>query len=164
MTGGAWIASYALLWVAVLVLALAVVVLLRQIGMLHARMRPVGVHPAGEGLKPGAPAPHVPGADFGAHTLTLVAFTSPSCALCDALLPSLHALERDYDGVALAVASYADDTAGVFRAYQVASTPYLVAVDRDGRVRGGGVANTLEQAEVLVAGALGTRREHDGAT
>lgn len=153
MTGGAWIVSYVLLWVAVLVLSLAVVVLLRQIGVLHARVRPVGVHPAGEGPEPGDAAPPIPGVDFAAHDLTLVTFTSATCQLCAALLPSLASLTRDYPGTALAEVDHGEDHAGVFRAYRVASTPFVVAVDRSGRVRGGGVANTLEQVEILVTGA-----------
>lgn len=161
MTGGAWIASYVLLWAAVVVLSVAVIVLLRQIGVLHARVRPMGVNAAGEGLEPDEPAPAVAGADFSANALTLVAFTSPTCRLCDALLPSLHALERDYRDVGLAVVGYEEHTAGVFRAYRVASTPFVVAVDRSGRVRGGGVANSMEQVEVLVAGALGSREAQD---
>lgn len=161
MTGGAWIASYILLWVAVMVLSVAVVVLLRQIGVLHARVRPMGVNAAGEGLEPGEPAPAVAGADFSANELTLVAFTSPTCRLCDALLPSLHALEHDYRDVGLAVVRYAESTAGLFRAYRVASTPFVVAVDRPGRVRGGGVANSMEQVEVLVTGALGQKEAPD---
>lgn len=154
MTGGLWIASYVTLWVAVVVLALAVVVLLRHIGTLHARIQPVGVHGAGEGLEPGDLAPAVDGADFAGTPLTLVAFTAPACPLCEALLPSLHALDRAYRDVALAVVEHGSATAALFDAYRVASTPYIVAVGGDGHVRGGGVANTLEQVEVLVEGAL----------
>lgn len=153
MTGGAWIASYVVLWVAVVVLALAVVVLLRQIGVLHARVSPMGVHFAGEGLPEGAPAPAVDGLAYG-DGLTLVAFTSPTCEVCAALLPSLQALERTYREVDLQVVSYGEATAATFRAFNVSQTPYVVAVGGDGRVRGGGVANTLEQVEELVAASV----------
>lgn len=154
MSGGVWVVSYVLLWAAVIVLSLAVVVLLRQIGVLHARVRPMGVNAAGEGLEPGEAAPAVPAAPFSVSELTLVAFTAPTCQVCAALLPSLHALARDYRDVTVAVVDYDEPTAGLFRAYRVASTPFVVAVDRTGRVRGGGVANSMEQVEVLVAGAL----------
>ena len=155
MTGGVWIASYVLLWVAVLVLALAVVVLLRQIGVLHARVRPMGVHFAGEGLPEGAPAPAMDRFDFTAARLTLLAFTSPTCEVCAALLPSLRSLRRGYHDVALEVIESDAQTASVFRAYNVSATPYVIAVDADGRVRGGGVANTLEQVEELIDHAGG---------
>ena len=46
------------------------------------------------------------------------------------------------------------DTRPVFSAFAVRSTPYRVAVDRRGIVRGKGVANSLEQAEVLLEEAL----------
>lgn len=150
MTGGVWVASYVLLWVAVVVLGFAVVVLLRQIGLLHARLRPSGVHHAGEGLEPQTPAPAVAGVDFAEAPLTLLAFTSPTCTICTALVPSLRALDRAYPDVRLAVVDHAPETAPTFAAYRVTSTPYVVAVGRDGRVLGGGVANTLEQVEVLV--------------
>lgn len=155
MTGAAWVVSYVALWVAVLVLAAAVVVLLRQIGILHARLLPTGVHPGGEGPPPGLPAPPVPGLDFGAAPLTLVAFTSPTCALCAALRPSLAALGRAYPEVAVHVVDSAQPTAPVFTAFNVGSTPYIVAVDRAGVVRGGGVANSLEQLEILLEQAKG---------
>lgn len=38
MEGSVWVASYVLLWLTVLGLAAAVVALLRQIGVLHARL------------------------------------------------------------------------------------------------------------------------------
>lgn len=153
MTGGVWIASYVLLWIAVLLLGFAVVVLLRHIGVLHARLRPSGVHFAGEGPAVGAPAPPLDGVEFGARDLTLVAFTSPTCEICAHLLPSLHTLVRDHPGVDLEVVAHGQDTLEAFRSYRVSSTPYVVAVDRDGTVRGGGVANTMEQVEVLLDGA-----------
>jgi hypothetical protein len=150
VSGGVWVASYVLLWVAVVVLAFAVVVLLRQIGVLHARIRPLGVHFAGEGLEPGSPAPRTATLEFEGSPLTLVTFTSATCTICASLVPSLRALERTYDDVRLAVVEHGPDTLEVFRAYNVSSTPYVIAVASDGLVRGGGVANSLEQVEELV--------------
>ncbi len=152
MTGGVWITSYVLLWIAVLLLSVTCVVLLRQIGVLHARLHPLGVHFAGEGLEDGTPAPPLPSGPFSAP-LTLVALTSPTCTICASLVPALRALERDYRDIDLRVVEHAPDTAAVFRAYNVSSTPYVFAVDGEGVVRGGGVANTLEQVEELIASA-----------
>lgn len=149
MSGGVWIASYVLLWMAVLLLGMTCVVLLRQIGVLHARIRPLGVHFAGEGLEAGTPAPRTATMTFDAP-LTLVAFTSSTCTICASLVPSLHSLAREYADVSLHVVEHADDTREIFRAYNVSSTPYVVAVDDQGLVRGGGVANALEQVEELV--------------
>jgi hypothetical protein len=154
VTGGVWVASYVLLWIAVLGLSVMVVALLRQVGVLHARLRPLGVHFAGEGPERLAPAPPVPGVDFGAHAITVLAFTSPTCQICHELRPSLRALERQYHDLALVELELGDRWQPVFSAFGVRSTPYVVTVDRHGAVQGRGVANTLEQVEVLVEEGL----------
>ena len=153
MSGSVWIATYVLLWLAVLALALAVVVLLRQIGVLHARLHPLGVHFAGEGPALDAPAPDLPGADYARTDVTLVAFTAPTCEVCATLRPSLDALDRQYEEVNIHVVDLDDRTSPTFTAFNVRSTPYLVAVDRAGLVRGRGVANSLEQVEELLVEA-----------
>ena len=159
MTGTAWVASYVLLWVAVLALGFSVIVLLRHIGVLHARLGPQGVHHAGEGPPAGSPAPPAGWVDYAAVPLTLVAFTAPGCELCATLRPSLVRLARADDDIALEIVDHGPDTEGVFRAWNVSQTPYVVAVDRAGVVRGGGVANSLEQVEVLVDAATGRRTD-----
>lgn len=154
MDGSVWIVSYVLLWLAVLGLSVLVVALLRQVGVLHARLQPLGVHPAGEGPDEGELAPPLPAIDYGEAAATLVTFTSPTCTVCEELAPSLRALEEQYGDVRLVEVSMGADTSPVFSAFAVRSTPYLVAVDREGVVRGKGVANSLEQAEELVEEAL----------
>jgi hypothetical protein len=61
--------------------------------------------------------------------LTLVTFTSPTCTICASLLPSLRALERSTPTCGSAVVEHGPDTLEVFRAYNVSSTPYVIAVD-----------------------------------
>ncbi len=154
MKGGGWVASYVALWIAILVMALAILALLRQIGVLHARLQPMGVHFAGEGpdrLKP-APLPDV--FRYGASRFTLVAFTSPGCEICAGLLPGVRALEREYRKLTVHVVDHSPTTAGVFTAFRVASTPYVVAVDGGGLVRARGVANSLEQIEMMLGEAM----------
>ena len=56
MTVAGWIAI-AVLWVVVVCLALAVLALARQIGVLHERLQPVGALQLSHGLKIGEPAP-----------------------------------------------------------------------------------------------------------
>ena len=153
MSGAVWVVSYVLLWLAVLVLGVAVVVLLRQIGVLHTRLQPLGVHHANRGPVRGELAPPA-GVDYASSERTLVAFTAPDCPVCHELLPSLAVLARDYPEVALHQVDLTPATERVFSAFQVDLTPYLVMVGRDGTVLGGGVANTLEQAELLIEGAL----------
>jgi protein-disulfide isomerase len=154
MTGAGWIASYVALWIAVVVLGLAVVALLRQIGVLHARVNPMGVHFAGEGPELGTPAPLAGPFAYDETPLTLVAFTSPTCEICEQLRPSLAALRRQYGDVRFVELEAADATRATFRAFNVSNTPYFVAVDRGGVVRGRGVANSLEQVEELIEEAL----------
>lgn len=154
MSGGIWVTSYVLLWVAVVGLSLAVVVLLRQIGVLHARLHPMGVHFAGEGPPLGEPAPLAGPFDYDSP-LTLVAFTSPSCPVCETLKPGLRAIDRQYRDVRLVELEASDDTKPTFRSFRVSNTPYVVAVDREGVVRGRGVANSLDQIEELVDEVLG---------
>jgi len=154
MTGGVWIASYVMLWITVGVLGLTVIALLRQIGVLHARLRPLGVHFGGEGPDRLAPAPSVPGIDYSASLLTVVSFTAPGCAVCEHLLPALRALRGQYRDVLVHELLNGPATAPVFAEFRVRSTPYFVAVDRSGIVRGRGVANSLEQIELLIEEAL----------
>ena len=150
MTGGVWIASYVMLWVAVIVLGVAVIALLRQIGVLHTRVAPMGVHFAGEGPELDQPAPDHGAFDYSAVETTLVAFVSDTCEICRGLHPSLERLGRTDPRLNLrTMRAEADQPA--FATFRVRSTPYLVAVDRDGVVRGRGVANTLDQAEELLA-------------
>jgi thiol-disulfide isomerase/thioredoxin len=154
MNGSAWIASYVMLWIAVVLLAFAVVVLLRQIGVLHARLSPLGVHFAGEGPPLGEPAPAAGPLTYDGVSLTLVSFTSPTCEVCAELRPSLQALRRQYADVRFVELEHGDTTQSTFRAFNVSNTPYFVAVDGAGVVRGRGVANSLEQVEELIAEAL----------
>lgn len=147
---GTWLVSYVVLWLTVLVLAAAVVALLRQVGLLHARLQPLGAHFAGEGPETGSVAPPVPGVDYSAAPLTLLAFTSATCRVCEALRPSLAALRRGYPEVAIETLDLGDPARPVFESFGVWSTPYFVAVDAEGTVRARGVANSLEQIEELL--------------
>ena len=52
--------SQGVLWVVVLVLAVAVLALARQVGVLSQRVSPVGALMADRGLRPGDPAPQLP--------------------------------------------------------------------------------------------------------
>ena len=149
MHGSVWVASYVVLWLAVLVLGVAVVALLRQLGVLHARLAPMGTHFAGEGPDLDSHAPAV-GLAYDRATLTVLAFTSPTCTVCRELRPSLEALRRQYRELQVHVVDLEPPTQPVFDAFLVRSTPYIVIVDRGGIVRGRGVANTLEQVEELV--------------
>lgn len=150
---GIWMVSYILLWTTVLALGFSVVALLRQIGVLHTRIAPMGVHFAGEGPELDQPAPAIDSVDYAASPYTLLAFTSPTCEICATLKPALQRLSRSYREVDLRIVDHATDAAS-FSDFRVRSTPYLIAVDADGVVRSRGVANTLDQAEEMLAEVL----------
>ncbi|MGF1596271.1 MAG: thioredoxin domain-containing protein [Acidimicrobiales bacterium] len=152
MTGSVWIVSYLLLWLAVALLGFTVVALLRQIGVLHTRVAPMGVHFAGEGPALDRPAPDA-GVDYAASPYTLLAFTSPTCEICATLEPGLHRLARSYGEIELRIIDHGKHPE-LFSTFRVRSTPYLVAVDGEGVVRSRGVANTMDQVEEMVAEVL----------
>lgn len=152
MKSGLWTLSYIVLWIAVLVLAVAVVALLRQIGVLHPRLAPLGTHFAGEGPELDSVAPAV-GLDWNASALTIALFTSTTCTICRELKPSIDAMKRQYRDLRFETLD-ADAQAATFSAFSVRSTPYVVTVDRHGIVRGRGVANSIEQIEQLIGESL----------
>lgn len=150
MDGTIWIVSYVLLWIAVVVLGFTVIALLRQIGVLHTRVAPMGVHFAGEGPDRDTMAPDTDAYDYSTSPYTLVAFTSPTCELCATLVPQLRHMAKTYDDIHLRTVSSSTHEP-TFNAFRVRSTPYLVAVDRTGIVKSRGVANTLDQVEEMLA-------------
>ena len=153
MSGGVWVASYVALWLLALGLTFAVVALLRQIGVLHARLHPLGVHFAGEGPELGTVAPTIDDVRWSEARLTLLVFTSITCAVCAELRPSVGAISRGYHEIRMREVGLEGERS-LFTAYNVRSTPYFVAVDTGGTVRGRGVANSLEQIEELIDEAL----------
>lgn len=150
---GIWLASYLALWLTVLALGISVIALLRQIGVLHTRVAPMGVHFAGEGPELDTEAPIVDGLDYTTTPYTLLAFTSPSCEICASLKPALERLARGYDEIDLHLIDH-DAMPSTFSDFRVRSTPYLIAIDDDGIVRSRGVANTLDQVEEMLAEVL----------
>lgn len=101
----ALVVSNAVLWVLVLGLAVVVLALVRQLGVLHERISPVGALMLAKGLKVGELAPAVPVSDLAGQPLTiggaradgrslLLMFVSPTCPVCKALLPVLKSSRR----------------------------------------------------------------------
>lgn len=98
--------AHTILWVLVVVLALVVLALARQVSLLHARISPVGALMLARGLTVGAPVPELAVEDLaGAHLhiggaradgkCLLVMFVSPTCPVCKVLLPVLKSSRRD---------------------------------------------------------------------
>ncbi|RIL06617.1 MAG: methylamine dehydrogenase accessory protein MauD [Proteobacteria bacterium] len=174
----ALLVSNVLLWIAVLALGAVVVALVRQIGVLHERVRPAGALAIQTGPRVGEPAPvveaddlagaaHVVGAPVADGRDTLLFFLSPSCPVCKALLPVLAALAR---GASLRVVLASDGARQEHEAfaaregialpyllstplglsYRVGKLPWAVLIDADGVVRAQGLVNTREHLESLL--------------
>jgi methylamine dehydrogenase accessory protein MauD len=97
--------SNALLWVVLASLAVIVLALVRQLGILHERLAPIGTLSVGSGLNVGEPAPTMDVTDLegavrqvaGARRdgkSTLLVFLSPTCPVCKTLLPLLKTSAR----------------------------------------------------------------------
>ena len=169
MTGW-WLVSYIVLWAVVVLLAVLVLALARQIGTLHLRLAPRGAlelddeGPAlGEAPEP-ADARALDGTRVsigGPGEPQLLLFVSPGCPVCREVLPSLPTAARAGRMSPRVIAdaeeaSEAPDGIPVVadpelaRRYAIPGTPYAVALDAIGVVRAKGTVNNLEQMEGLV--------------
>ncbi len=173
------IASQIVLWAAVLVLGLVCIVLARQIGVLHQRIAPAGALALKQPLTIGDPVPQlslpaldgslvqVGGVRGGRSQLLL--FLSPTCAICDALLPSVRSAftaERGWLDIVLASDGEHDPHESFVRAkglgkfpyvvseslgrtYGVSKLPYAALIDGAGKLSATGLVNTREHLESL---------------
>jgi methylamine dehydrogenase accessory protein MauD len=177
----ALLVSNLLLWIAVVALGLLVVVLIRQIGLLHERLAPVGALAAQQGPEVGEPAPALELTDLSGNPVsiggtaaaderTLLFFLSPTCPVCDSLLPTLRRVVADEaPGLRLVFASDGDpeEHRDFRRAKKLEDVPYLlstelglrfavaklptaVLIDETGVVRARGMVNTREHLESLL--------------
>ena len=172
--------SNAVLWCVVIVLALVVLALARQVGVLHERVSPAGALMPTTGPKVGEdtqPATYRalggtetgiggPSADGRA---TLVLWVSPTCPVCKALVPtaiSMAHAERlrlvfasDGDKLEqhlayvndLRIESYPYVVSQAFgMSYAVSKLPFAVLIGADGVLKSKGLVNTREHLESLV--------------
>jgi methylamine dehydrogenase accessory protein MauD len=172
---------YVLLLHTVLIVVLAVMVfgLSRQIGILHERLAPMGALVGNQGPEVGHPAPVltvqslanesllIGGPDAGARSRLLL-FVSATCPVCKKLLPiaksfaagenlqvilvgdgELDEQRRMIEDHGLQALPYVVSPA-VGMAYQVGKLPYAVLIDREGVIRAKGLVNSREHLESLV--------------
>jgi len=167
-----------LLWVLVVVLAVVVFALARQVGVLYERVAPMGALMTDAGPKVGdAVQPFDLAALDGRRVALgpaqarakLVFFLSPTCPVCKKLLPivkSIARTERNWLDVTLASdgdpqthrAFVAERDLGEFPyvvstdlglAFRVSRLPYAVLIDEAGVVKAKGLVNNREQLESL---------------
>jgi methylamine dehydrogenase accessory protein MauD len=102
---GALLVSNVILWVIVIVLALVVLALARQVGILHERVAPAGALQPTSGPKVGELTEAMSIADINGHAVTvggpsdsgmntLVMFISPTCPVCKSLVPTAKSLAK----------------------------------------------------------------------
>ena len=98
--------SNIMLWIAVIVLGVTVLALARQVGVLYERIAPAGALMIGAGPGVGDEAPIMDletldgkpirlGGPHAVPRTTLIFFLSPTCPICDTLLPVLRSLKKD---------------------------------------------------------------------
>jgi len=172
------ITAVAVLWVLVVVLAVVVFALARQVGVLYERVAPAGALMINQQLKVGDAAPRIAvetlaGEKFevgdGQAAGQLLFFLAPDCPICKSLLPVLKTLQRAETGVHIALMSDGGDVAehaafvdeykiGQFdyalseivgRSYGVAKLPYAVLIDTDSTIASLGIVNSREHLESL---------------
>ena len=138
---------------AVAVLAVLVVALYRQVGVLTLRVGPrAALELAEEGPAIGLDAP--PLGDLPRRGDVLVAFFSADCRLCRELAPAVRALARE--GLPVRTV-YEEEDRDSFTRWNVPGTPFAVHVV-DGVVAAKGLVNNLEQLDELVALGANRRR------
>ena len=176
MTG--LIVAVSVLWALVLVLAVAVFALARQVGVLFERVAPMGALVTDSGPRVGEASPRFDLAALDGRPVTvgaegpralLLFFVSPTCPVCKKLLPILKSVagsEKAWLDIALASdgetaahrAFVADRKLEQFPyllsrdlgvAYRVSRLPYGVLIDKAGVVRAKGLVNNREQLESL---------------
>lgn len=176
----ALVVSNVVLWLVVVALAITVVALTRQIGILYERIAPAGALAIGRGPQVGDAAPvlDVETLDGGRLRIggaspmgrgTLIFFLSPTCPVCNTLVPVLKSLRRAERGwLDIVLASDGDPerqrefvrekaleefpyvlSADLGIAFRVAKLPYAVLIDEQGVVRAQGLVNSREHLESL---------------
>lgn len=141
-------------------LAIAVLALAREVGMLRLQVGTQGaLEVAGEGPDIGSPAPALSarisqnGAEFG-----LAVFTSEGCGICQTLAPAIENVARD-PRVSVGVFDEVAE-ADLWISLQIPGSPFALALDEEGTVLAKGTFNNLAQLESVLATA--ERRERVG--
>lgn len=173
------VTSQVLLWIAVIVLAVLVAALARQVGILHERIAPAGALSLHQKVNVGEiPTALELRAETGGSVRIggprqgrsqLVFFAAPDCPVCKTLLPVLRsAAKAEADWLEVVLAGDGDARAyramavehrldgvplvlseALGRAFGVSKLPYGVLLDETGRVASLGLINNREHLESL---------------
>lgn len=186
--------SQGLSWIVIAALAVALIAIARQVGVLHMRVAPAGALTTAGGPAVGDKAiavgattldgaPIVIGGATSSVGLRLLMFVSAQCPLCKGLIPVAKSFARD-ERVGLIFIGDDDPTAQhamvqkydltsypfvngpeVGQAFEVGKLPYAVLLDGDGVVLSKGLVNSREHLEsLIVAHEMGIRSGQDYIT
>jgi methylamine dehydrogenase accessory protein MauD len=168
--------SNVVLWFVVIGLAVALLAVIRQLGVLHERIAPVGALMLTKGLKVGESAPAVAVTDLEGRPLTvgapraderatLVMFVSPTCPVCKTLLPALKsslASERDWLDIVLASDGESSSQREFVQTHRLTGFPYVISAPLgiSYQVSRLPFAALIDAAGVLRARGIVNSREH----
>jgi methylamine dehydrogenase accessory protein MauD len=184
---GWWAAAFVAQWVLVIALCVVVLALARQVGTLHLRLGPRGpLELAEEGPPLGeAPMPTQAQAMDGSTRVVggpgegqFLLFVSPSCPICETVLPSLPAVASvgRMEPIVIAdveprgarkalrdkrIAASVIPAPSLVELYGVPGVPYAVVLDERGVVLAKGTVNNLEQMEGMIDMAAARRLGDD---
>jgi methylamine dehydrogenase accessory protein MauD len=172
--------SQIVLWISLLGLAAVVFALIRQIGVLHERIAPMGALTIDRGPGVGDRSPLFDLIDIRQRPVaigrpdaegksTFVMFLSPGCPVCKKLLPAVKSIAQGEPLMKLVFASDGerDEQERFVRAqrledypyvlsaelgmtFRIGKLPYAVLIDEQGVVRAKGLVNTREHLESIV--------------
>lgn len=171
--------SQILLWIAVILLAVLVAALARQVGILYERIAPAGALTLHQHVNVGDKVTPMVVTTLEGQSVTvggkrhgrsqLLFFVSPDCPVCKSLLPVFKsALRAEADWMDAMLVSDGDEPAqrrmvmeqglagvpfvlseAVGRAFGVSKLPYGVLINGDGQVASLGLINSREHLESL---------------
>jgi methylamine dehydrogenase accessory protein MauD len=173
----ALIISNVMLWLLLITASLVLLGLIRQIGVLHARVAPAGALMIDKGVEVGQPAPQVTAADraglpvnigYASEKSTLLFFLSPSCPICKSLIPAIKAIGKSTDKLEVIYVGDGDAAehekliakAGIEKSryilspevgmtFQIGKLPYAVLIDQAGTLKAKGLVNSREHLDSL---------------
>jgi methylamine dehydrogenase accessory protein MauD len=168
--------SQVVLWILMIGMAAVQLAVLRQIGVLHERIAPLGALTIDKGPKEGESAPifdlvdlrgrgvRIGGASETGHS-TLLFFLSPTCPVCKKMLPILKSLaqaEQRWLHIVLASDGERDEHERFIDAHSLAAFPYVLSLDVGLAFRVGKLpyAVLIDEAGVVRAKGLINTREH----
>lgn len=179
---GWWLFSYVMMWVLLLVLVVLALAVLRQLGLLWVRVGgALGALQTGDAPRIGDPIPIHEVQDRSGVTrslipaeglVKLVLFMSPTCEVCDSMIPHLPSFARANRKVAdLLIVLTTPDRNEKFAKWSpkappivqepslqdlfaLPALPYAIAVGDDGRIASVGLVNDIIQLESVLNEAL----------